>query len=89
METVKLGVAGVGHFGRYHALKAASASRAQLVGVYDLNPERARAVGWEAGAPPLPLEELIAAADAIIVRSARRGALSGWRWPPCAPGVMC
>ena len=67
METVKLGVAGVGHFGRYHALKAASASRAQLVGVYDLNPERARTVGWEAGAPPLPLEELIAASDAVIV----------------------
>jgi predicted dehydrogenase len=67
METVKLGVAGVGHFGRYHALKAASGPRAQLVGVYDLNAERARTVGWEAGAPPLPLEELIAAADAIIV----------------------
>jgi predicted dehydrogenase len=67
METVKLGVAGVGHFGRYHALKAASSPRTQLVGVYDLNAERARTVGWEAGAPPLPLEELIAAADAIIV----------------------
>jgi predicted dehydrogenase len=67
METVKLGVAGVGHFGRYHALKAAAAPRAQLVGVYDLNPDRARAVGWEAGAPALPLDELIAASDAIIV----------------------
>jgi predicted dehydrogenase len=67
METVKLGVAGVGHFGRYHALKAAASSRAQLVGVYDLDAERARTVGWEAGAPPLPLDELIAASDAIIV----------------------
>ncbi len=67
METVKLGVAGVGHFGRYHALKAASSPRAQLAGVYDRDPERARAVGWEVGAPPLPLEELIAASDAIIV----------------------
>jgi predicted dehydrogenase len=67
METVKLGVAGVGHFGRYHALKAASSPRAQLVGVYDRDAERARTVGWEAGAPPLPLEELIAASDAIIV----------------------
>ena len=67
METVKLGVAGVGHFGRFHALKAAAAERAQLIGVFDRDPERARSVGWEAGAPPLPLEELIAAADAIIV----------------------
>jgi predicted dehydrogenase len=67
METVKLGVAGVGHFGRFHALKAASSKRAQLIGVYDLDPERARAVGWEAGAPSMPLDEMIAAADAIIV----------------------
>ncbi|MCB8874065.1 Gfo/Idh/MocA family protein [Acidisoma silvae] len=67
METVKLGVAGVGHFGRYHALKAASTPRAQLVGVFDRDPERARSVGWEAGAPPLPLDELIAASDAVIV----------------------
>jgi predicted dehydrogenase len=67
METVKLGVAGVGHFGRYHALKAAASTRATLVGVYDLDAERGRAVGWEAGAPSLPLAELIAASDAIIV----------------------
>jgi predicted dehydrogenase len=67
MDIVKLGIAGVGHFGRIHALKAAASPRAQLVGVYDLDPERARTVGWEAGAPPMPLEELIAASDAIVV----------------------
>ncbi|HTI00478.1 MAG TPA: Gfo/Idh/MocA family oxidoreductase [Acidisoma sp.] len=67
MDTVKLGVAGVGHFGRFHALKAAASPQAQLVGVYDRDPERARTVGWEAGAPPLPFAELIAASDAIII----------------------
>ncbi|WP_284944389.1 Gfo/Idh/MocA family oxidoreductase [Acidisoma cladoniae] len=67
MDIVKLGIAGVGHFGRFHALKAAASPRAQLVGVYDLDPERARTVGWEAGAAPMPLEELIAASDAIVV----------------------
>jgi predicted dehydrogenase len=67
MDTVKLGVAGVGHFGRFHALKAAASPRAQLIGVYDRDPERARTVGWEAGAPPLPFAELIAASDAIII----------------------
>lgn len=67
MDTVKLGVAGVGHFGRFHALKAAASPKAQLVGVFDRDPERARAVGWEAGAPPLSFAELIAVSEAIII----------------------
>lgn len=67
MDTVKLGVAGVGHFGRFHALKAAASPKAQLVGVFDRDPERARTVGWEAGAPPLSFEELIAVSEAIII----------------------
>jgi predicted dehydrogenase len=67
MDVVKLGVAGVGHFGRFHALKAAASPRAELVGVYDRDPERARSVGWETGAPPLSFPDLLAASDAIIV----------------------
>ena len=51
-------MAGVGHFGRIHALKAAASRRARLVGVYDLDAERARAVGWEAGVPPMDFEGL-------------------------------
>lgn len=67
MDTVKLGVAGVGHFGRFHALKAAASPRAQLVGVYDRDPERARSVGWEAGTEPLSFDALIEASEAIII----------------------
>jgi len=64
---LRIGVAGVGHFGRYHALKVAASERATLVGVYDPNEERAKAIGWEAGAPDLGFDALLAAADALII----------------------
>ena len=47
---LRIGVAGVGHFGRYHALKVAASKRATLVGVHDPDTERAKAIGWEVGA---------------------------------------
>src|SRR5271165_6779203 len=64
---LRIGVAGVGHFGRYHALKVAASERATLVGVHDRNEERAKAIGWEAGAPDLGFDALVAAADALII----------------------
>jgi predicted dehydrogenase len=64
---LRVGVAGAGHFGRYHALKVAASDRAQLVGIYDLDNERAKTVGWEAGAPDMTLEALLPAVDALII----------------------
>ncbi len=64
---LRVGVAGVGHFGRYHALKLAAAPRAVLAGVTDRDPERARAVGWEVGVPALGFAELLAACDALVI----------------------
>jgi len=64
---LRIGVAGVGHFGRYHALKVAASKRATLVGVHDPDLERAKAIGWEAGAPDLGFDALLAAADALII----------------------
>src|SRR5580692_6110687 len=64
---LRIGVAGVGHFGRYHALKVAASKRATLVGVHDPDTERAKAIGWEAGAPDLGFDALLAAADALII----------------------
>ena len=52
---LRIGIAGVGHFGRYHALKVAASERAALVGVFDPDAERAKTVGWESGAPALDL----------------------------------
>ena len=64
---LRIGVAGVGHFGRYHALKVAGGARSQLVGLYDPDIERARTVGWEVAAPALDLPTLLAASDALII----------------------
>lgn len=67
-STLSIGVIGAGHFGRFHALKTARAARARLVGVHDLDAERAAKVGAEAGgAPALGLAELLAASDAVVV----------------------
>lgn len=67
MAQLAVGVIGTGHFGRYHALKTAAAERAVLVGVHDPDPARAAVVAAEAGCAVLGRDELIAAADAVII----------------------
>jgi predicted dehydrogenase len=64
---LRVGLAGAGHFGRYHALKVAASERAELVGIYDPDDERAKTVGWEAGAPSVTFDDLLRACDALIV----------------------
>jgi predicted dehydrogenase len=64
---LRVGVAGAGHFGRYHALKVAASGRTQLTGIFDPNLERAKTVGWEAGAPEMGFESLLAISDAVII----------------------
>lgn len=46
-KLVKIAVIGVGHLGRYHALKLASLPEAELVGVVDIDAERAQKVAQE------------------------------------------
>ena len=67
MSQLRIGVAGVGHFGRFHALKVAASRRASLVGLHDPDTARAVAVGREVGAPPMALDALLAACDALII----------------------
>src|SRR3984885_8193256 len=69
---LRVGVAGAGHFGRYHALKVAASSRTQLSGIYDTHLERAKTLGWEAGAKEMDFEALLAASDALIVAAPAR-----------------
>jgi predicted dehydrogenase len=64
---LRIGIAGAGHFGRYHALKVAASDRAHLVGIYDPDTERAKTVGWEAGAPDMALDALLPIIDALII----------------------
>ena len=47
---LRLGVVGAGHFGRYHAQKAAAIDGASLVAVADIDAERAAAVAGPLGA---------------------------------------
>ena len=68
VEQLRIGIAGAGHFGRFHALKVAAGRRVKLAGLYDPDAARAAAVGREAGgAPALGLSALLAACDALIV----------------------
>ena len=65
---LRIGVAGAGHFGRFHALKVAKSSRAVLAGLFDPDHARAATVGREAGgAAAMPWADLLSACDAVIV----------------------
>ena len=65
---LRIGIAGAGHFGRFHALKVASSRRAALAGLHDPDHARAAAVGREAGhAPAMALDDLLRSCDALIV----------------------
>lgn len=66
----RIGVIGVGHFGRFHALKLAA--RGVLVGVADADPARAAAVAAEFAVPARDPAALIAASDAVIVAAPTR-----------------
>ena len=64
---LKIGIAGAGHFGRFHALKAAASRRMELVGLSDPDAGRAHAVAREAKCAVLEWAALLAAVDAVIV----------------------
>ncbi|SHK15466.1 Predicted dehydrogenase [Roseomonas rosea] len=67
MRRLRLGILGAGHFGRFHALKAARGPRFDFVGLHDADPARAALVAGEAGCPALSAEAVIGAAEAVIV----------------------
>jgi predicted dehydrogenase len=66
-STLRIGVAGVGHFGRFHALKVATSQRAMLAGVFDPDCERASAVSREVGAAAVDWADLLAISDALVI----------------------
>lgn len=68
--TLKAGVVGAGVFGGYHARQYAQKPDAELVGVFDVDGERARAVAEPHGAEGFTdLAALIAACDVVSVCS--------------------
>ncbi len=52
MKKIKVGVVGVGYFGRFHAAKYAGMEGADLVGVVDVNSTRAGEIAREEGTRP-------------------------------------
>src|SRR3990170_1192250 len=48
-EKIPVGIVGVGYAGRFHAEKYAASKKAELVGVADINQERAQQVGQKLG----------------------------------------
>ena len=67
MTMLRLGVAGAGHFGRFHALKAAASKRAVLVGISDPDAARASALARETRCEAMGWEAMLAAVDAVII----------------------
>ena len=67
-DTLRLGVVGAGHFGRYHAQKMAALSGARLVAVADVDADRATAVADPLGADAVADHRaLIGQVDAVSV----------------------
>ena len=69
---LRLGILGVGHFGRFHALKAAANPAIHLIGLHDASFDRAAQIAGEVGAPALAPEAVIAGAEAVIVAAPTR-----------------
>ena len=69
---LRLGILGVGHFGRFHALKAAANPAIHLIGLHDASPGRAAQIAGEVGAPALSPDAVIATADAVIIAAPTR-----------------
>ena len=68
LKKIRVAVVGTGEFGRNHARVYRELDGAELVGIYDQNPQRAAAVAQEFQTPVLQsLEELRARANAVSV----------------------
>ena len=68
MNKLKVGVAGAGVFGNYHAQKAAASAKTDLIGVYDIDLARATRIADQFGAKGFSdYREFLAACDAIVI----------------------
>lgn len=70
MKKTRCAVVGVGYLGRFHAQKYRSIAEADLIGVCDASPERARAVAEELGSAAFgDYRDLVGRIDAVTVAS--------------------
>ena len=52
MQKLRVGVVGVGYFGRFHAEKYANTEEVELVGVVDVDPSRAKEIATQCRTHP-------------------------------------
>jgi predicted dehydrogenase len=70
MQKIRVGVAGTGHLGNFHAKMFSQIPTVELVGVYDLDTTKAERVAAEHGTKPFAdLEQLLAEVQAISIAS--------------------
>lgn len=68
MNKVKVGVIGTGHLGRFHSLNYAQIPQAELVGVYDMDMEKANKVAEESQSKAFEsVAALLSEVDAVTV----------------------
>lgn len=68
MTKLKVGVAGAGVFGNYHAQKAAASARTDLIGVYDIDLARATRIAEQFGAKGFDnYRDFLDACDAVVI----------------------
>lgn len=68
MARLKVGVAGAGVFGNYHAQKAAASPRADLIGIFDVDAERAEKLAQAFGTRGYSdYAEFLAHCDAVVI----------------------
>jgi len=66
-QSLRIGLAGAGHFGRFHALKLAKAPRVRFVGLFDPDQARAEAVAKEAKTAVFSWPALLDACEALVI----------------------
>jgi predicted dehydrogenase len=68
MTRLRVGVAGAGVFGNYHAQKAAASARADLAGIFDVDLSRAEKLAVTFGAPGFSdFREFLSRCDAVVI----------------------
>ncbi len=68
MEKLSIGVIGVGHLGKLHTKMFKQIENCELAGVFDANPEQAKAVSQEFGIPAFnSIEELLSKVKAVSI----------------------
>ena len=68
MEQLNIGVIGVGHLGSLHAKMLTEVSNVRLVGVHDIDKQKANRIAGEYGTIPYQdLDKLLSACDAVTV----------------------